>query len=226
MAALISIKKLNKYYPVGSGKFHALKDIDLEINEGEMVAVMGKSGSGKSTLLNIIGTLDGFDDGEYTYNGRDVGKMSDGAKASLRAREIGFVNQEFLLLNRKTARENVMLPLYYNDTPFRDMKSRALEALQALDVGDQSATKITDMSGGQRQRVAIARALVISPSLILADEPTGALDRNTADDIIGRIRALNRDKGITVIIVTHDPEVASVCERTVNIVDGRIEQAE
>lgn len=223
MTPLISIKNLNKYYPIGKDKFHALRDVSIEIGRGEMVAIMGKSGSGKTTLLNIIGTLDSFDDGEYIYDGNNVAKMSDGKKAALRASEIGFVNQEFMLLNKKTATENVALPLYFNDTPYLKIRKRARAAIAEMGISEQSNKKITAMSGGQKQRVAIARALVIEPSLILADEPTGALDRATADEIIGCIRRLNKENGITVIIVTHDAEVAAACDRVITIVDGQIQ---
>ncbi len=220
--SFIEIKKMNKYYPVGKDKFHALKDIDLTVEAGEVLAIMGKSGSGKSTLLNIIGTIDDYASGSYLYKGRDISKMSDKDKAALRSSEIGFVNQEFLLLNQKTAIENVSMPLYFNETQYRDIESHSLAALEAVGVADQAKKKITDMSGGQKQRVAIARALVIEPSLILADEPTGALDRKTADEIIETLLKLNRDYGITVVIVTHDAEVAAACSRVVNIVDGEI----
>lgn len=222
MTPLISIKNLNKYYPIGKDKFHALRDVSIEIGRGEMVAIMGKSGSGKTTLLNIIGTLDSFDDGEYLYDGNNVAKMSDGKKAALRASEIGFVNQEFMLLNKKTATENVALPLYFNDTPYTRIRMRARAAISEMGIAEQANKKITAMSGGQKQRVAIARAIVIEPSLILADEPTGALDRATADEIISCIRRLNKENGITVVIVTHDSEVAEACDRVITIVDGQI----
>lgn len=222
MTPLISIKNLNKYYPIGKDKFHALRDVSIEIGRGEMVAVMGKSGSGKTTLLNIIGTLDSFDDGEYLYDGNNVAKMSDRKKAALRASEIGFVNQEFMLLNKKTATENVALPLYFNDTPYTRIRKRVRAAISEMGIAEQANKKITAMSGGQKQRVAIARAIVIEPSLILADEPTGALDRATADEIMSCIRRLNKENGITVIIVTHDSEVAAACDRVITIVDGQI----
>ncbi len=220
--SLIRIEKLDKTYPVGKGKFAALKKIDLTVEHGEVVAIMGKSGSGKTTLLNVIGTLDDFDSGRYYYDGLDVKAMNDGAKSKLRASRIGFIHQEFLLMNKKTAAQNVAVPLYFGKTPYTEIKSRVADALEAVGVADQAKKKITDMSGGQKQRVAIARALVIEPSLILADEPTGALDRKTADEIIETLLKLNRERGITVVIVTHDAEVAAACGRVVNIVDGEI----
>ena len=217
---LIKISDLNKSYPVGKGKFAALKHVDLTVERGEMLAVMGKSGSGKTTLLNVIGTLDSFDSGSYLYNGHNVKKMTDGAKASLRASEIGFVHQDFLLMNRKTAAQNVAFPPYSGKTPYGKIKRLAADALSKTGVLEQADKHVTDMSGGQKQRVAIARAIVTKPSLILADEPTGALDRATADEIIRLLLDLNCKNGITVIVVTHDTEVADMCGRVVYIKDG------
>ena len=173
-----------------------------------------------SMCIIDFGTLDTFDSGLYMYNGRDVGKMKDGAKSALRASEIGFVHQDFLLQNRKTAAQNVAAPLYFGKTPYGEIKKRVMNALSEVGVPEQTDKRITDMSGGQKQRVAIARALVTEPSLILADEPTGALDRSTADDIIRLLLELNRKRGITVVIVTHDSEVAAACGRIVHISDG------
>lgn len=219
---LIKISNLNKTYPVGKGKFAALKHVDLTVERGEMLAVMGKSGSGKTTLLNVIGTLDSFDSGSYLYNGHNVKKMTDGAKASLRASEIGFVHQDFLLMNRKTAAQNVAFPLYFGKTPYGRIRKLAADALSKTGVLEQADKHVADMSGGQKQRVAIARALVTKPSLILADEPTGALDRATADEIMRLLLDLNRKNGITVIVVTHDTEIADMCGRIVYINDGRL----
>jgi putative ABC transport system ATP-binding protein len=187
-----------------------------------MVAIMGRSGSGKTTLLNIIGTLDGFDMGSYYYNGYDVSAMSDSSKARLRSSEIGFVNQDFQLLNRKTAIDNVQLPLYFGKTKARDMKNLALCALDDVGIYEQANKKVYEMSGGQKQRVAIARALVIKPTVILADEPTGALDHNTAIQIMDILKELNLREKITVIIVTHDKEVADICDRIIMLDDGKI----
>lgn len=223
---IIKIDGLNKFYPMGEYMFHALKEINLEIESGEMIAIMGRSGSGKSTLLNIIGTLDSYDSGAYFYGGKDVGEMGDSEKASLRASEIGFVNQEFLLLNKKTAFFNVALPLYFGKTPKKEISSKVKMSLSKVSVLDQMNKKITDMSGGQKQRVAIARALVTSPKLILADEPTGALDRETSKEIIACLKELNEKDGITVVIVTHDREIAEECHKIINISDGKITDIE
>lgn len=221
--AFIDIHGLCKSYPVGKGRFSALKNVDLTVERGEMLAITGRSGSGKTTLLNVIGTLDTFDAGTYFYDGRDVGKMSDGEKAALRASEIGFVHQDFLLMNHRTAAQNVAMPLYFGKTPYAKFGARVEEALAAAGVPEQAKKRISDMSGGQKQRVAIARALAISPSLIIADEPTGALDRATSGEIMDLLVELNEKDGITVIIVTHDPEVAARCRRAVKISDGEIE---
>ncbi len=220
---LIEIKNLNKTYPVGKNKFQALKHIDLTIERGETVAIMGRSGSGKTTLLNVIGTLDTFDSGTYNYDGRSVGKMNDRAKSTLRASEIGFVQQDFLLLNRKTASENVTVPLMFGKTPYRKMPELVKKALTETGVPEQAKKRITDMSGGQKQRVAIARAIVTDPSLILADEPTGALDRATSGEIMELLLGLNRKNGITLVIVTHDSEIAAMCGRVLRISDGVLE---
>lgn len=218
---MIAVTKLNKYYPVGKEKFHALKDIDLTIDKGEFVAVQGKSGSGKSTLLNILGCLDGFDKGQYRLMEQDVGKMNDEKTAKMRNEHIGFVLQDFSLVNSKSVLFNVMLPLYFGKVPYRKMKPLALDALKQVGLNDQAIKKANQLSGGQRQRVAIARALVSSPDLILADEPTGALDSETAAQIMELLRSLN-DKGITVVTVTHDDTVAGYCRRRIMIQDGRI----
>lgn len=222
MDTLIKIENLTKTYPIGRDKFRALRNVSLEIKQGEMVAIMGRSGSGKTTLLNIIGTLDGFDMGSYYYNGYDVSAMSDSSKARLRSSEIGFVNQDFQLLNRKTAIDNVQLPLYFGKTKARDMKNLALCALDDVGIYEQANKKVYEMSGGQKQRVAIARALVIKPTVILADEPTGALDHNTAIQIMDILKELNLREKITVIIVTHDKEVADICDRIIMLDDGKI----
>lgn len=222
MDILIKIENLTKTYPIGRDKFRALRNVSLEIKQGEMVAIMGRSGSGKTTLLNIIGTLDGFDMGSYYYNGYDVSAMSDSSKARLRSSEIGFVNQDFQLLNRKTAIDNVQLPLYFGKTKARDMKNLALCALDDVGIYEQANKKVYEMSGGQKQRVAIARALVIKPTVILADEPTGALDHNTAIQIMDILKELNLREKITVIIVTHDKEVADICDRIIMLDDGKI----
>lgn len=218
---MIEIHALNKYYPMGGGKFQALKEIDFTAADGDSVAVQGKSGAGKSTLLHILGCLDGFDSGSYKLNGVEVAKLKDGASAKLRNSQIGFVMQDFSLVNHRSVLFNVMLPLYFNKTPTRKMKEMAMRALQQVGIADQAEKKANQLSGGQRQRVAIARAIVNSPSLILADEPTGALDTETSAQIMELLKAMN-ECGMTLIVVTHDDAVADYCSRKIVIQDGKI----
>ena len=218
---MIEIKGLNKYYPVGKEKFHALKNIDLTVADGEAVAIMGKSGAGKSTLLNIIGCLDGFDSGEYTLDGITVRNLSDTKQARLRNDKIGFVMQDFALIEYKTTLFNTMLPMYFDKTPSGKMKKKALKALCVVGIEDQAHKKVNQLSGGQRQRAAIARAIVKNPPLILADEPTGALDSDTSEQIMNLLMEMN-SRGMTLIVVTHDETVASYCGRKIVISDGRI----
>ena len=218
----IEIRKLNKTYRSDKIENHVLKDIDLDIEKGEFVAVIGKSGCGKTTFLNILGTLDDFDSGEYLLDGEPVKDMSDKQKARIRSEKIGFVNQDFMLLPNRTAYENVTLPLYFGKSDLSDMKKKAERVLQTVDCYELSKKKIKHCSGGQKQRIAIARALIIDPEIILADEPTGALDSENTSEILKYLRKINKENGVTVIIVTHDPDVASACSRTIMIEDGRI----
>ena len=218
----IEIRKLNKTYKSDKIENHVLKDIDLDIEKGEFVAVIGKSGCGKTTFLNILGTLDDFDSGEYLLDGEPVKEMSDKQKARIRSEKIGFVNQDFMLLPNRTAYENVTLPLYFGKSDLGDMKKKAERVLQTVDCYELSKKKIKHCSGGQKQRIAIARALIIDPEIILADEPTGALDSENTAEILKYLRKINKENGVTVIIVTHDPDVASACSRTIMIEDGRI----
>lgn len=218
----IEIRKLNKTYKSDKIENHVLKDIDLDIEKGEFVAVIGKSGCGKTTFLNILGTLDDFDSGEYLLDGEPVMDMSDKQKARIRSGKIGFVNQDFMLLPNRTAYENVTLPLYFGKSDLSDMKKKAERVLQTVDCSELSKKKIKHCSGGQKQRIAIARALIIDPEIILADEPTGALDSENTAEILKYLRKINKENGVTVIIVTHDPDVASECDRTIMIEDGRI----
>ena len=218
----IEIRKLNKTYKSDKIENHVLKDIDLDIEKGEFVAVIGKSGCGKTTFLNILGTLDDFDSGEYLLDGEPVKEMSDKQKARIRSEKIGFVNQDFMLLPNRTAYENVTLPLYFGKSDLSDMKKKAERVLQTVDCYELSKKKIKHCSGGQKQRIAIARALIIDPEIILADEPTGALDSENTAEILKYLRKINKENGVTVIIVTHDPDVASACSRTIMIEDGRI----
>ena len=220
---MITIQGLCKDYPMeGGAPFHALKDIDLRVEKGEFVSICGRSGSGKSTLLNVIGCLDTYQKGSYRFLGLDVGKLNDSKAATLRNRHIGFVLQDFSLINNKTVLFNVMLPLYFGKTPYREMKGKALKALEKVGLAEQAHKRANQLSGGQRQRVAIARAIVGEPELVLADEPTGALDSGTSAQIMGLLQGMN-DSGITILVVTHDETVAGYCRRKIVISDGMIQ---
>ena len=219
---MIEISKLNKYYKIGNDKMHALKDITLNIQNGEMLAIMGKSGAGKSTLMNMIGLLDKYDSGNLKIDGIEVSMLGDSKLAKLRNEKIGFVMQDFSLLEQKTVLMNVMLPLYFNNRyNFSNMKKIAMEMLQRVGIAEQANKKANQLSGGQKQRVAIARAIVNDPSFILADEPTGALDTQTSAEIMALFKNLN-DDGKTIIIITHDMNIADFCQRKIEISDGRL----
>ncbi len=217
---LIELAGVTKAYQLGSVKVTALADASLSIQRGEMVAVMGPSGSGKSTLMNIIGCLDVPTSGRYILEGEDVGRMGDNRLAAIRNRKVGFIFQTFNLLPRLTALANVELPLLYGNG--RDRRKRSLEALERVGLASRANHRPTELSGGEQQRVAIARALVKNPSILLADEPTGNLDSRASEEIILMIRRLNREEGITVVVVTHDPEVSSRAERVISMFDGRL----
>ena len=219
---MIEISKLNKYYQIGNSKFHALKDIDLDIKDGEMLAVTGKSGAGKSTLMNIIGLLDSYDSGSLKIDGVEASGLRDSRLAKLRNQKIGFVMQDFSLLEHKSVLMNVMLPLYFNNRyNFREMKKLAMDALKKVGITEQAQKKANQLSGGQKQRVAVARAIINEPSFILADEPTGALDTKTSAKIMELFKNLN-DDGKTIIIITHDMGIADSCQRKIEISDGKI----
>lgn len=217
---MISLKDVNKTYP-GAVPLHVLKGINLEIRKGELVSIMGASGSGKSTLLNILGILDNYDTGEYLLNGVFVKDLSENKAAELRNRLIGFVFQSFNLINYKNAVENVALPLFYQGVSRRKRNALALEQLDRMGLKDRAHHLPGEMSGGQKQRVAIARALITNPSIILADEPTGALDSKTSRDVMATFRQLN-EEGMTTLIVTHDPGVGAQTNRIIRISDGLI----
>lgn len=217
---MITLNKVNKTYP-GAVPLHVLKDIDLEIKRGEFVSIMGASGSGKSTLLNILGILDGYDSGEYILDGTIIKDLSENRGAELRNRLIGFVFQSFNLIGYKNALENVALPLYYQGVSRKKRNKMAMEQLERLGLADRATHLPGELSGGQKQRVAIARAIVTNPSIILADEPTGALDSHTSEEVMQVFRLLNND-GMTTVVVTHDPKVGHATDRIIHIEDGRI----
>ena len=218
---MLRLSKLNKFYRIATHELHVLRDIDLEIAEGEMVAIMGASGSGKSTLLNILGILDDYDSGEYWLGDTLIKNLTERKAANYRNRFIGFVFQSFNLLPFKTALENVALPLYYQGVSRRKRNQIAMQYLDRVGLRDWADHTPAEMSGGQKQRVAIARSLIGKPRMILADEPTGALDSTTSGQIMDLMAEINRD-GITVLIVTHDSEVAARTPRTIRIHDGQI----
>jgi len=217
--ALIELEHISKIYDVGLSQVAALRDIQLTIEPGELVAIVGQSGSGKSTLMNIIGCLDVPTGGRCRLAGRDVSELSDDELADVRNLEIGFVFQSFQLLPRASALENVELPLIYRGLPKKERRQRAIEALEQVQLADRMKHKPTELSGGQRQRVAIARALVTQPSLLLADEPTGNLDSRTGEEIVGLFVELHA-RGNTIVLVTHEPRLAARCARAVRLVDG------
>jgi putative ABC transport system ATP-binding protein len=219
--ALIELDHIGKTYDLGLSQVPALRDIDIRLERGEFVAIIGQSGSGKSTLMNIIGCLDVPTSGRYRLAGRDVSELTDDELADVRNLEIGFVFQSFQLLPRATALENVELPLIYRGITRKERRERATAALERVQLTDRMHHKPTELSGGQRQRVAIARALVTEPSLLLADEPTGNLDSRTGEEIVALFVELHT-RGNTIILVTHEPKLAARCPRAVRIVDGLV----
>ncbi|MEQ8345470.1 MAG: ABC transporter ATP-binding protein [Sneathiellaceae bacterium] len=218
--ALFELESIRKTYHTGEIALDVLKGISFAVDKGEMVSIMGQSGSGKSTLMNIIGLLDKPSAGTYRIQGRTVAELGPNDMARIRNRSIGFVFQSYHLLKKVTAQENVGLPLFYRQAPRREMMVRALAALEKVDMAERAHHRPSEMSGGQAQRVAIARAIVGDPELLLADEPTGALDTRVGDEILTLFRQLNREQGLTVVIITHDPAVAQACDRRLVVRDG------
>lgn len=218
---MIKIRNIHKSYTTGQNSLHVLKGIDLDIHAGEMISVMGASGSGKSTLLNILGILDNYDQGEYLLDGLKIKKLSERKAAQLRNKMLGFVFQSFNLISFKNAMENVAMPLYYQNVSRKKRNMIALEYLERMGIKEWSHHLPNELSGGQKQRVAIARALITNPKVILADEPTGALDSKTSLEVMDQLQEINKT-GITLIIVTHEHDIAARTQKTIRITDGLI----
>jgi putative ABC transport system ATP-binding protein len=218
---VIQATNLTKIYQMGEIEVNALCGLSMQVRRGEIVAIMGPSGSGKSTLMNILGCLDTPTSGEYILDGENVSRLSDNALARIRNRKVGFIFQSFNLLSRYSALDNVELPMRYAGE--KNLRKRALEALDAVGLGDRVKHRPTELSGGQQQRVAIARALINTPAILMADEPTGNLDSKSGKEIIDLILSLNRVRGMTTLIVTHDPAIAAHTQRIIRVKDGKIE---
>ena len=217
---LVELYDINKYYPVGKSQLHVLKDLNLTIEQGEFIMIMGKSGSGKTTLMNIIGFLDQLSDGEYIFDGKDASKLTENQKSTLRNEYIGFIFQQFFLIQSLSVVQNVELPMVYGGKKSEKKRREiALEYLKMVGLEGKEFSKTTELSGGQQQRVAIARALVNNPLLIMADEPTGALDSETSEDIMNILSNLNNE-GKTIVMVTHDPDMRKYATRVVYMKDG------
>ena len=218
---MIRIENLHKSYPMGNRSLHVLKGLNFTVEEGELVAIMGSSGSGKSTLLNILGMLDNYDDGSYTLGDVLIKKMDETKAAKYRNKFLGFVFQSFNLINYKNALENVVLPLYYQGVSRKEREEKALKYLDDVGLKEWANHLPTELSGGQKQRVAIARAMVGEPKVLLADEPTGALDSNTSKEVMALIQDINK-AGKTILVVTHEQDIAEMCSRIVKLKDGVI----
>lgn len=220
--SIIKANQLHKSYITGSNSLHVLKGLNIDIKQGEMVSIMGSSGSGKSTLLNILGILDNYDSGEYYLNDILIQKMSERKAAAYRNKYIGFIFQSFNLISFKNAMENVALPLYYQGVSRKKRNIKAMELLDRFGLKEWSEHLPSELSGGQKQRIAIARSLISKPQIILADEPTGALDTQTSYEMMDILKEVN-DSGITIIIVTHENDIANMTQRIINLKDGIIE---
>ena len=218
---MINIKDLHKSYKMGSNSLHVLKGINFSVNEGELVAIMGSSGSGKSTLLNIIGMLDNYDKGSYELDNILIKDLNETKAANYRNKFLGFVFQSFNLINYKSAVDNVILPLYYQGIKRKEREKTALDYLDNVGLKNWASHLPSELSGGQKQRVAIARAMVSKPKVLLADEPTGALDSNTSSDVMSLIQKIN-NSGKTILVVTHEEDIAKMCKRIVKLKDGVI----
>ncbi|KOR25402.1 ABC transporter ATP-binding protein [Clostridium sp. L74] len=219
---IIELKNIKKVYGKSEAKTIALKDINLSVQQGEMIAIMGPSGSGKSSLLNIIGCIDSPTDGTYLLNGQEINKLNFNKLSKIRNKDISFIFQEFALLNEFTVLDNVILPLNFRKMSYNEKKSVALKYLEKLQIKDLSSKKVINLSGGQKQRVAIARSLIQESKLILADEPTGSLDQENGKNIMNILKDLNKNQNKTIIIVTHDENIANYCDKVVNMKDGYI----
>ena len=219
---MIDLLGITKTYTTGAQSLQVLKGVDLAVETGELVAIMGSSGSGKSTLLNILGLLDGYDEGVYRLDGKNMAQLTERRAAELRREMLGFVFQSFNLIGFKSAAENVALPLYYQKVPRKERLRRSHELLERVGLLEWADHLPSQMSGGQKQRVAIARALAAQPRVILADEPTGALDSATSEEVMGLLKELNGD-GMTMVVVTHEVEIAAKCQRTIRLRDGLVE---
>lgn len=223
---MIKLEQVNKYYSLEEEKLHVLKNINFEIKEKEFVAVMGPSGSGKSTLINLIGFIDKKFEGTYLFEGKEITDFSDKELSAIRNQSVGFVFQNFSLIENNTVFENIELPLLYNGSAYTDTKKRVQEVLAKVGLADKGNKYPKQLSGGQQQRVAIARSIVNSPRFIIADEPTGALDSKTSEDIMQLFQDLNKQEGVTIILVTHNPEMVSYCDRLIRVKDGAIVEEE
>ena len=218
---MIQIKDLHKSYQMGSNSLHVLKGIDFNVKEGELVSIMGSSGSGKSTLLNILGMLDEADQGSYTLDNVPIKNLNEKVAAQYRNKFLGFIFQSFNLINYKNALDNVSMPLYYQGMKRKERTDKAMHYLEKVGLADWATHLPSELSGGQKQRVAIARALASDPKVLLADEPTGALDTKTSYEVMELIQGIN-DEGKTILVVTHEPDIAEMTKRIVNLKDGRI----